>query len=151
MRRSLSPRTGGRAGVRACDQKIHKVKPQRTRIVNGMKSAFDSEYTRETISTAYTKHNNAQSPSVVSYADNVNPPYDHDAPKRRRPWKTTWVRFGPLSGIFCMILAVLALIASLGILAGSDGASVDEWSATPAVSPLKQVPEPSQAIGNNVR
>lgn len=48
-----------------------------------------------------------------------------------RPWKTTWIRFGPLSGICCILLAVTSIIASFGVLAGSDGQPVDGWSVAP--------------------
>lgn len=51
--------------------------------------------------------------------------------EKPRPWKTTWVRFGPLSGICCILLAMASITASLGVLAGSDGQPVDGWSVTP--------------------
>ena len=46
-------------------------------------------------------------------------------------WKTTLVHFGPLSGLSCMLLAVASLVASLGVLAGSDGQDMDSWSVPP--------------------
>lgn len=49
-----------------------------------------------------------------------------------RPWRTTLIRFGPLSGIFCMLLAIASMTASLGILAGSRGVPVAHWAATPS-------------------
>ena len=54
------------------------------------------------------------------------------APKQPRPWRTTLIRFGPLSGIFCMLLAIACIFASLGILAGSDHQPVVDWSAPPS-------------------
>ena len=48
---------------------------------------------------------------------------------RTRPWNTTLIRFGPLSGISCMLLAIASVFASLGILAGSNGAPVARWAA----------------------
>lgn len=53
-------------------------------------------------------------------------------PPPARPWKTTLIRFGPLSGIFGMLLAVASLVASLGILAGSDRMPVADWTAPPS-------------------
>lgn len=53
-----------------------------------------------------------------------------ETPSRR--WKTTLIRFGPLSGIFCMCLAVLSIVASLGILIGSDGNSIEKWETPPS-------------------
>jgi hypothetical protein len=50
----------------------------------------------------------------------------------RRPWKSSLIRFGPLSGIFCMILALSSIIASLGVLAGSDRVDVDKWPTPPS-------------------
>lgn len=47
-------------------------------------------------------------------------------------WKTTLFRFGPLSGIFCMLGAMSTMIASLGILVGSNGQAVESWSAPPS-------------------
>jgi hypothetical protein len=50
----------------------------------------------------------------------------------RRPWKSSLIRFGPLSGIFCMILALSSIIASLGVLVGSDRVDVDKWPTPPS-------------------
>lgn len=49
-----------------------------------------------------------------------------------RPWKTFFVRFGPLSGITCMIVAVMSIVVSLGVLVGSRGAPVPSWSVEPS-------------------
>lgn len=49
-----------------------------------------------------------------------------------RPWRTTLIRFGPLSGVFCMFLAIASLVASLGILAGSDKQATPSWSVPPS-------------------
>lgn len=50
-----------------------------------------------------------------------------------RRWRTTLIRFGPLSGILCMVLALASIFATLGILAGSNKQPVDNWSAPTAV------------------
>ena len=52
--------------------------------------------------------------------------------QRPRPWRTTLIRFGPLSGIFCMCLAIASIAASLGILVESNGATVASWTAPPS-------------------
>ena len=49
-----------------------------------------------------------------------------------RPWRSAFIRFGPLSGILCMFIAAAGIIASLGILSGSDGALVANWTAPPS-------------------
>lgn len=51
---------------------------------------------------------------------------------RGRPWRPSVMRFGPVSGILGMVLALASIIASLGILAGSDGQSVSNWSVPPS-------------------
>lgn len=50
----------------------------------------------------------------------------------RRPWRTSYIRFGPLSGIFGTFLALASIVSSLGILAGSDGQPVPNWSVPPS-------------------
>lgn len=47
-------------------------------------------------------------------------------------WKTTWKRYGPLTGIFCLFLALLSLFASFAILYTSNGAATADWKYTPA-------------------
>lgn len=49
-----------------------------------------------------------------------------------RTWQTTFIRFGPLSGIAAMCLTVASLVASLGILAGSDQQPVADWESPPS-------------------
>lgn len=68
-------------------------------------------------------------------APNRTNTYDHlgrDPSKTSRPWLATWIRFGPLSGILCMLLAVASIVSSLGILAGSDNIPVTSWSSPPS-------------------
>lgn len=48
-----------------------------------------------------------------------------------RPWRTALLRFGPLSGVFCMLLAIASLIACLGILAGSNTKPAN-WNIPPS-------------------
>lgn len=51
---------------------------------------------------------------------------------RETPWRTTFIRSGPLSGIFCMLLAIASIVASFGILVGSNGMPIMSWSAPPS-------------------
>lgn len=53
-------------------------------------------------------------------------------PRVSRRWQRSWFRLGPLSGLFSITLAAAALVASLGILAGSDGESVESWHIPPS-------------------
>lgn len=49
-----------------------------------------------------------------------------------RAWRTSFIRFGPISGICGMLLAIASLIASLGILAGSNKQPVANWTTPPS-------------------
>lgn len=49
-----------------------------------------------------------------------------------RRWQRSWFRLGPLSGLCSIALAAAALVASLGILAGSDGQAVEGWHIPPS-------------------
>lgn len=49
-----------------------------------------------------------------------------------RQWKTTFLRFGPLSGVISMLLAIASIVAALGILAGSNNAPVSSWITPPS-------------------
>lgn len=71
---------------------------------------------------------------ISAVAQNYVEPFDHSGkvPEQTRPWLATWIRFGPLSGIFCMFLAAASIVASLGILAGSDKQPVGGWSSPPS-------------------
>lgn len=48
-----------------------------------------------------------------------------------RAWKTTIIRFSPLSGLLATLLASGSLLASLGILAGSNYQPVANWTVAP--------------------
>lgn len=48
------------------------------------------------------------------------------------PWKTTFLRLAPLTGIACMLAAGASIVAALGILMGSRGAAVTTWSVPPS-------------------
>lgn len=56
-----------------------------------------------------------ESPPTFSQAFELSSPID-------RPWRAILLRFGPLSGIACMLVAVLSILVSLGILLGSKNA-----------------------------
>lgn len=49
-----------------------------------------------------------------------------------RPWNPKLLQFGTLSGNCAMMLALACLLASLGILAGSNHQAVSTWHAPPA-------------------
>ncbi|KAK5164274.1 uncharacterized protein LTR77_009968 [Saxophila tyrrhenica] len=49
-----------------------------------------------------------------------------------RPWRTTLFRFGPLTGLLAMLLALASMVASSGVLVGSHGADTRSWTAPPA-------------------
>ena len=51
---------------------------------------------------------------------------------RARPWRTTFLRFGPISGIFAMLFAIASIFASLGILAQSNKEAVASWTTPPS-------------------
>lgn len=50
----------------------------------------------------------------------------------KRLWRGSFSRAGPLSGLLSLLLSVLSLIASLGILLGSDKAPTKSWSTPPS-------------------
>ena len=63
----------------------------------------------------------------------VSSAVDSQAPTPRlRPWKLTLIRFGPLSGLCCLCLAIASIIAALGILVGSRNAPVNSWTVEPS-------------------
>lgn len=52
--------------------------------------------------------------------------------KYPRPWKSTFLRWGPLSGVFAMFLAISSMFACLGVLVGSNGVAVSNWTVQPS-------------------
>lgn len=66
------------------------------------------------------------SAAAPGYLDSV------PSPGQSRAWIPTLIRFGPLSGILCMVLAIASITASLGILAGSNHQPTSGWSAPPS-------------------
>jgi hypothetical protein len=50
-----------------------------------------------------------------------------------RPWEATFLRLGPLSGILALLTAILSILASLGILAGSNGEETNSWPVEPSI------------------
>lgn len=59
----------------------------------------------------------------------------HRPSRYPRLWKTIFVRWGPLSGLFAMFLAMSSIFACLGILVGSSGVAVSIWSVQPSEYP----------------
>lgn len=56
--------------------------------------------------------------------------FNHPIP---RPWSSTILRLGPITGILGMFLAMASLVASLGILVGSHGADTSSWIGEPSI------------------
>ena len=54
-------------------------------------------------------------------------------PVRTRQWRSTIIRFGPLSGLFAMFVALSSIAISLGILVASDGDDTATWVADPSI------------------
>jgi hypothetical protein len=49
-----------------------------------------------------------------------------------RSWNPSFIRLGPLSGLVALCVALSSLLASLGILVGSNGAPLSSWTAPPS-------------------
>lgn len=52
--------------------------------------------------------------------------------KEEKAWSASWSRFGPLSGLVSLCLAIASLIASVAILIGSDHQMVERWPTPPS-------------------
>lgn len=48
-------------------------------------------------------------------------------------WKRALIRFGPLSGILGLLLAICSIFAALGILVGSQNSPVSTWAGEPSI------------------
>lgn len=73
--------------------------------------------------------------NVESLSGNSSPVPAHESKipsPDQLPWKSHFFRLGPLSGIACLGLAALSMLVSLGILLGSQGTAVAEWSVEPS-------------------
>ena len=49
-----------------------------------------------------------------------------------RPWETTMLRLGPLTGVACMMMAALSIWVSFAILMGSHGEPTIRWPFEPS-------------------
>lgn len=93
-----------------------------------------------TMSSKHNAENETIEISGVSFSDST--PSDEEPSLERptatkknaesRAWRTSFIRLGPLSGICAMLLAIASLIASLGILAGSNDQPVANWTTPPS-------------------
>ena len=71
--------------------------------------------------------------SAVANIVPVRPDFNHQTlTPSNRPWKPTSCRLGPLSGIASILIAVSSIIAALGVLLGSQGASKADWTWQPS-------------------
>lgn len=69
----------------------------------------------------------------LSTSSHFNPPDEEGQRKGGRPWDSTFVRVGPLSGIGAMFLAIALLAVDAAVLVASNGASENSWPAGPNV------------------
>lgn len=56
-----------------------------------------------------------------------------DRPSQPLSWKQALIRFGPLSGILGLLLAISSIFAALGILVGSQNSPVSSWAGEPSI------------------
>lgn len=72
--------------------------------------------------------------SETNYAESGFSTNGLDVPhlKPGQDWKARFVRLGPLSGMSAMCLSIASIFAALGVLVGSDGSPVTDWSAPPS-------------------
>ena len=49
-----------------------------------------------------------------------------------RKWETRWLRWGPISGILCVLMAGCSMLASLAILVASHNAPTADWLYEPS-------------------
>lgn len=71
------------------------------------------------------------SATEVSQHTSIYPSNDSREPTGR-PWNTSLLRFGPLAGIFCILLAISSILVSIAILMGSRNAPVANWTVPPS-------------------
>lgn len=90
----------------------------------------DTQYSATESGKSYAEIATAKQDAVACVSGPVYE--DQPAVLYRRPWKATFFRWGPLGGLFCMLLSVLSILVSLGILMGSKGAPVDNWTVQPS-------------------
>jgi hypothetical protein len=75
------------------------------------------------ISQKETLDSSSPTDSVPSKSENPN----------SRPWGARLIQLGPLAGVFGLFIALGSIIASLGVLVGSDGKSVASWPVQPSI------------------
>lgn len=51
---------------------------------------------------------------------------------QERPWCPSWSHFGALSGLFSLCVVIGSLVASVGVLFGSNNEPVDRWPTPPS-------------------
>lgn len=94
-------------------------------------SAIDHDESIPSTSCEVTSPTSEQ--SELSWKDKVTQVICPDSSSTEpRLWHSSWLRFGPLSGLLGLALAAASLIASLGVLVGSDGENVNSWTAPPS-------------------
>lgn len=118
----------------ADEPKLEHVKESPISLSEGYSPTKDSECETAVNSPADDLKAGFQISATRMSSENGSPAFDKQpsAIESGRPWQTTFLRYGPLAGIACMLLAVASIIVSLGILLGSDGKPVSKWGATPS-------------------
>ena len=54
------------------------------------------------------------------------------ASRETRAWSASWAHTGPISGLVSLCVVVGSLVASIGILTGSDNEMVERWPTPPS-------------------
>lgn len=87
---------------------------------------FDAIGTPKQNAVHFSAESSRTNSSPVSGNEHNTSPLSH------RLWRTRLLRLGPLSGIACLILAILSMLVSLGVLLGSNGVPVAHWTVQPS-------------------
>lgn len=83
-------------------------------------------------STSGTSDLEAKLPQNVQIQEDVESLPSAPLP-RPRAWRTSLIRFGPISGIVALLTAACSILTSLAILLSSDGMDRNKWSAEPSI------------------
>lgn len=103
--------------------------PDAQKLELGKKEAAVSVVRKDGITSEKTSEGNINKRQYESSSAHNNTERRSDT--KQRPWLTSFLRFGPLSGILGMVLAFSSIVACLGILAGSNNRDIDGWPTPP--------------------
>lgn len=112
---------------------------------DGRKQFDGSTHVAESLDTSTSNHSKASSDlhparkcwprfrlSRPRYPIKDGRPATNRQSRYPRTWRSTFFRWGPLSGVFAMFLAISSVFACLGILVGSNGVAVTKWEVQPS-------------------